>query len=122
LAHAPKNVKKAQKESVLLREIAGLFSNIMFDDSRLAGLFISRVQLSPDGGLCYVYFFTSKGKEDFKEKLEFLKLYKPSLRKAIAQKLQARYTPDLKFEYDEQFEKEQKMNDLMDKLREEGKF
>jgi ribosome-binding factor A len=122
LAHTPRDIKKAQKESVLLREIASLFVHIMFDDPRLQGLFINRVQLSPDGGLCHIFFYTNGGKTDFTEKLEFLKLYKPSLRKAIAHKLQARYTPNLIFEFDEQFEKEQKMNDLMDKLKEEGKL
>jgi ribosome-binding factor A len=122
LAHTPRDIKKAQKESVLLREIAGLFVHIMIDDPRLEGLFINRVQLSPDGGMCHIYFYTSKGKDDFFERLEILKLYKPSLRKAIAHKLQARYTPNLVFEFDAQFEKEQKMNDLMNKLKEEGKL
>ena len=36
-------IKRAQKESLLLREISNMFHSISMDDSRLAGLFVNRV-------------------------------------------------------------------------------
>ena len=43
-------IRKAQKESYFYQEISKLFRQITIDESSLNGLFINRVQLSPDGG------------------------------------------------------------------------
>lgn len=47
-----------------------------------------------------------------------LKLYKPSLRKALS-KLPSRYAPELIFKYDEELEKQMKLEELMDKVKEQ---
>ncbi len=87
------------------------------DDTRLQGLTINRVQLSPDKGMCSVYFYTPLGEEHFKDMLRILILYKPSLRKALASRIQARYTPDLTFKFDTQFEKVQRVEELLEKVK-----
>lgn len=117
-----RDIKKGQKESLLFQEISSLFLKTSMDDPRLQGLFINRVELSPDKGHCSVYFYSFKGEEDFNEKLEILKLYKPSLRKALAQKIKGRYVPEIVFKYDKQFEKQQGIEDLFEKLKKEGKL
>src|SRR6476659_8209315 len=94
------NVKNAQKESLLFREIAQLFMRAAQDDSRLNDIMVHRVQLSPDKGVCTVYFYTSQGEEQFKKLLDVLVLYKPSLRKALATRIRSRYTPELIFKFD----------------------
>ncbi len=115
-------VKRAQKESYFFREIANLFMQIAMDDSRLTGLFINKVSLSPDGGTCNVLFLSSEGKEDFEKKLSTLILYKPSLRAALAKTSHGRYTPNLIFRYDEGHEKTEKIDALIDKLKREGRL
>ncbi len=117
-----KDIKKAQKERLLLREISQLFTKASIDDSRLNGIFVNRVALSPDKGLCYVYFYTAAGKSAFDEKLEILKLYKPSLRSALAKAISSRYMPDLLFKFDDIYEKEAKINELLDQLKVEGEL
>ena len=117
------SIKRAQKESLLLREISELFLKTSFDDDRIKDLVVNRVKLSTDKSHCTVYFYTAKGKDFFnKNILDILKCYKPSLRKAVAQKISSRYVPDLIFKYDDEFEKQQKVNDLIDKLKNEGKL
>lgn len=111
------NVKRAQKESLLFREISQLFLQATMDDTRLQGLFVNRVQLSPDKGLCTVYFYTSKGEDHFLEMLPILTLYKPSLRKALAATIKGRYVPDLLFKFDKQFEKQQRIEELIESVR-----
>jgi ribosome-binding factor A len=111
-----KNIKQAQRESFLLREIAQLFLQATQDDTRLSNVFVNRVKLTSDKSICYVYFYTVRGAEHFNEVLEILKLYKPSLRKAIAIKLNSRYTPQLVFAYDAQFETQQKIEALIDQV------
>ena len=111
------NVKRAQKESLFFREISQLFLQATMDDSRLNGLFVNRVQLSPDKGLCSVYFYTADGEEHFNNVLHTLMLYKPSLRKALATTIKGRYVPDLIFKFDKQFEKQQRIEELIEKVR-----
>lgn len=115
-------IRKAQKESYFYREVSTLFSRITIDEPRLTGLFINRVSLSSDGGTCVVLFLATNGRTEFEEKLPTLILYKPSLRSALAKTSQGRYTPNLIFRYDEDQEKADKINRLIDKLKEEGKL
>lgn len=116
------NIKKAQKERILQREIATLFMQASQDYPELSGIMITRVEMSPDKSMCHVYMFNEGGLETFKEKLKYLKLFKPSLRKSLAGTLNFRYTPDLTFAYDAQHEKELEINNLFEKLKEEGEL
>ena len=119
MADRVSSIKRAQKESLLMREIAQLFHEAALDDPRLSALTINRVQLSPDKGTCRVLFYTADGKAGFDKLLGTLILYKPSLRAAIAKRVQSRYAPELIFAFDEQFEKEMKIQALLDKIKEE---
>ena len=112
-------IKKAQKESLLLRELSKLFLQLMLDDKELEGLTISKVKLSADKSICTVFFYTQAGPEDFEKRLVRLKLYKPSLRKALSQTLALRHTPDLIFKYDKQIEKQHKIEKLLEKIKTE---
>jgi ribosome-binding factor A len=115
-------IKKAQKESYFYKEISQFFRQITLDEPKLNGIFINRVSLSSDGGTCVVLFLASDGKPEFEEKLKTLVLYKPSLRSALAKTSHGRYTPKLIFRYDEDQEKVEKINRLLDKLKDEGKL
>ena len=117
-----KEIKRARKESLLLKEISNFFLRIAQEEPNLQGLYISHVSLSSDYGICSVFFHTSDGKEKFKKQLPLLILYKPSLRSAIAKAVEGRYTPNLIFKYDEVFDKQQKVNELIEKLKTEGKL
>lgn len=117
-----RTIKQAQKESLLLREISSLLVKGSLDDTRLAGLTITRVKLSSDKSSCSVFFYNPDGQEAFKKTLEVLKLYKPSLRTALAKSIKSRYVPELIFKFDDQYEKEEKMNKLLDALKEKGEL
>lgn len=113
------NVKREQKTAFLLKEISALVRQITSDESELSSLFVTRVELSKDTGICYVYFSTYTDRKAFDDGLKILKLYKPSMRKALADAMQARYVPNLFFRYDESKEKERRMTSLLDKIKEE---
>ncbi len=110
-------IKRAQKESLLFREIAQLFLEATLDDSRLQGVVVNRVQLSPDKGLCTVLFYTPQGEDYFNTVLPILTLYKPSLRKALARSIAARYTPELVFKFDKAYEKQQRIEELLEQVK-----
>ena len=117
-----RNIKHAQRESFLRHEIAQFFSQIIADEPSLQTLYINRVQLSSDRGLCTVLFAAADGQEEFNEKRATLILYKPSIRKALATVMQSRYTPEIVFRYDKGFEKQRTVNELIDRLKHEGRL
>ncbi|OGB86119.1 hypothetical protein A3J41_03000 [candidate division TM6 bacterium RIFCSPHIGHO2_12_FULL_38_8] len=110
-------IKRSQKESLLLRELSKMLLQLSLDDSELSGLFINRVELSKNKGVCIIYFYDPNGPEVFEQKKRRLILYKPSLRKGIAMTLDGRYTPELKFAFDEQFEKQQRIENLIETVK-----
>lgn len=111
-----RDIKRAQKEKQLSRELSNMLIKIQQDDNSIQGLFINSVRLSPDRSVCYVAFAASGNKEEFDKKLPFLILYKPSLRTGLAKALNARYTPDLVFEYDQASEKQKRIESLLTKI------
>jgi ribosome-binding factor A len=111
------SIKKSQKESLIFRAIAQLFAQQALDDDRLSGVAVNRVKLSDDKGVATVFFYTPGGIADFKEKLPTILLYKSSLRKALAQSIKSRYTPELVFKFDDQFEKVQRIEGLLQKVK-----
>lgn len=111
------HIKRSQKESLLLRELSKMLLELSLDDSELSGLFINRVELSKNKGVCIIYFYDQDGIEAFKEKNKKLLLYKPSMRKAIATTLDGRYTPELKFLFDEQFDKQQRIENILETVK-----
>lgn len=113
------DIKRAQKESVLLRLVSGLFHQITLEKPALRDMYVTRVELSQGKTLCRVFFYTAAGQEHFRKALDDIKLYKPSIRKAIAQTFNSRYTVELLFVFDEQFEKTQHIESLIEKVKQE---
>lgn len=113
-------IKHAQKETNLFHKIAQFFLQIKQDNPDLLDLSISRVTLSPDKGTCFVYFVCPGGLSEYEKKRPTLVLYKSSLRKALAEAIPGRYTPTIKFTYDQQHEKQRRIDELLNKIKEEG--
>jgi len=116
------SVRHAQRTALLLRELSALFLQITQDNEKLRELYVSRVKLSPDGGMCVIFFHSSGGLEAFERLRPELVLYKPSMRSALAKLVHSRRVPDLRFVYDEEFDKHQRVDDLIEKLKQEGKL
>ena len=110
-----RDIKRAQKESHLMREISNLILKITLDEPALANLFVSRVKLSPDKSIAYVYM-TAPTPEEFETKRPTLVLYKPSIRSSLAQILDSRHTPNLVFLFDDGSEKQSRIEQLFHKI------
>lgn len=113
------SIKTAQKESSILRIISVLFEEAVRESNELEGWYVTRVQLSAGKTVAYVYLYSEKGSEAFKTALEKIKVYKPSMRKALATELQKRYTPDIVFSFDGQLKKAMRIEKLLDSVKEE---
>lgn len=116
-----RDIKRAQKESAFFKTISQYFMQIAQDEDQLRDIFITHVELSSDKSVCIVYFYSPRGSEHFDEILQVLKLYKPSMRKALSSELPGRYVPELVFKFDVRFEKQQKLENLFESIKvEEG--
>ena len=111
------SIRREQKKKALFRMLSSLMQNIGSDDQALNSLFVSRVEMSDDGSMCYVYFSTFTTQEVFEAMLPKLILYKPSMRAALAKEFQTRYTPDLIFYYDKIKDKERAIHELLDSVK-----
>lgn len=109
--------KRAKRESLIRKELSKLFLDIKQSDRNLDDLYITNVELSSNKSSAHVLFFSEKGEEFFNEKLNFIILYKPSVRKALSQILNSRYTPNIIFQYDKTLEKQAKIESLLDKVK-----
>lgn len=110
-------IKKARREAQLMRVISRLLVLQAADDPELHGFSVTRVELNADNSICSVFFYGEGGEELFKQKLNYFKLYKPSLRAAIAQEISSRYTPNIVFRFDDQFEKQMAIERLLDTVK-----
>ncbi len=115
-------IKHAQKESLLLHTIASLFMQIIQDEPVLAGFTVTRAELSPNKSSCRIFFHCQGGLEEFEKKRKTLVLYKPSLRQGLSKSIHGRYTPELRFAYDAQLDKQRRIDDLIDKQKDEGRL
>ena len=88
-----KDIKRAQKESQLHRILSEIFLELVLEEPQLTGIYINKVVLSKDKSCCTILFFC-EDQQQFRDSFETLILYKPSMRKAIAQKMASRYVPD----------------------------
>lgn len=109
---AKKNTFKKEKyEERLLNEINGLLRSTI-KDARLSRISITKVELSPDYGYATVSWdtFDSHTRGDAKAAIQTAA---GKIRTELAKVLEVRHVPSLTFVYDNQFEEEKKIMDLL---------
>lgn len=82
-------------------------------DPRIEMATISSVKLTPDLRVATVYITIFGDKERTFQALEGFKSAKGFIKKRIASKLGLKYMPDLKFAYDDSFDKAAQMDELI---------
>lgn len=107
------NFKKAKFEERLLNEINGLLRTGLAD-SRLQFVSVTKVEMSPDYGYAVIFWdtFDAHTRGDAKKAIEKAK---GKIRSELAKVLDVRHVPSLSFIYDNQFEEENKIVQLIKK-------
>lgn len=115
------NIKQDKRKKLYLRELSVIVQALAAQEPAVADVYVTRIEFSADTGICFVYFtsFVADGLASYEKALDVLKLYKGSMRKELARTINARYTPELVFVYDENKEKERHIHGLLDKVLEE---
>jgi ribosome-binding factor A len=112
-----REIKRKQKESVMLREIAKRFRHARHENDKLESLHVTRVQLSTNKSICTIFIYSEHGKEFFAQKEELLASYLPAFRKALAKSIYSRYVPELRLKYDAQLEKQIGVEEIFERLK-----
>jgi ribosome-binding factor A len=102
------DIKRAKKESLFFRAFSEIYNELVREEPQLQGIFINKVSLSKDKKTCIILFFCEDQKR-FEEAFHTLILYKPSMRKGIAQKIASRYVPELRFAFDKKCDRQQNL-------------
>jgi ribosome-binding factor A len=82
-------------------------------DPRIEMATISGVKLTPDLRVAHVYITVFGDKNRIAKAIEGFKNSKGFIKKSIAPKLGLKYMPDLKFVYDDSFDKAAQMDELI---------
>jgi len=99
----------------ILREISDLLLRKV-RDPRLKGVTLTDVRMSRDLRHAYVYYSLFDQDEKKKQAQAGFESAKGFIRKEIGERLQLRYIPDIRFEYDTSLEYGQKMERLLEKI------
>lgn len=107
------------RQSRVAEEVKHLISRVIVDgleDPRVAPLTVSDVEVSADLRVAHVYvaIFDKEKKE---MTLEGLNSAVPFFRRIIASELNLKFTPDLKFKYDESLERGARIESLLSSIR-----
>lgn len=114
----PNAFKKEKYEERLLNEINGLLRSNVKDD-RLRKVSVTKVELSPDFSYATISWDTYDAGTRGDAKIA-IEASKGHLRSELAKVLEVRHVPSLSFVYDNQFEEEKKIMDLINKDRNIG--
>lgn len=119
MAKRANQFKKEKYEEKLLFEVNHLLRTGL-NDVRLSKISATKVELSPDFAYATVYWDTYDSHTRGDAKKAILEAT-GKIRSELAQVLDVRHVPSLRFIYDNQFEEEQKIMDLIGDNRDEKK-
>ncbi|MCD6519845.1 MAG: 30S ribosome-binding factor RbfA [Anaerolineae bacterium] len=113
--------RRERGNSFIKEELTLLLRNAV-RDPRVAPLTITDVELTPDRRIARVYVACYEGEEALQEGLKGLESAKGFLRREIGRVLRWRFTPELEFRVDRSWEYGAKIDALLEKIRQEGKW
>ena len=112
-------IKQARRESLIMKEISELLLQLASSVPHILKVNVTKVILSPDLSLAKIYLFSIHDQEFVKNIIEDLKLYRRSMKASLAQRVDLRRVPDIRFYYDEQQAKVDYMEKLIDSVDKE---
>lgn len=104
--------------SMIQRELSDLLVT-KIQDPRLALVTITRVRISDDLRFATVYASVAQGQERSESVLAGFRSALGFLRRELSRRLGLRYTPELKFVYDESFDRAEALNRVLETVRNE---
>ena len=110
------NLRNERVRKTLIKEIADvLLTEIR--DPRISGVVsIVDVEISHDNSFAKVYYSIFGDEEQKTKTVEAMKQNTPKIRYEIGKRVRLRLTPELRFIYDNSFERGSKVSEILDKI------
>lgn len=113
-------------ESKRLKRVAEAYQQNLMEilqfevrEPRLSGVWITHVIFTPDLRLAKIYFNTHEGKLREDEVIKGFERSKSFLKRELAQRVQLKYAPDLRFYYDESEDVQHRLDEIFKKIEDE---
>lgn len=112
---------KKQHFELKIQQEMNLIIRFELSDPRFSNVSITEVQLNKDYSQAVVLWdtFNSKNRGDVKKALDNSA---KKIRTLLAQRLKVRHTPNITFKYNAQFVEEQKIDEILESEKEQGRF
>lgn len=118
-----KTIKKLQREHTLFKDIITIMDSIFKNNEFLSKVYCTRVELTDDRSSAIIFLYIHQNNIDQNTATEIIKKVN-SYKKQIVHKLSQllshnRYVPKISFVFDSQQTKVNKINNLLDSLKDE---
>ena len=111
---------RADRVSGLIQEVLSELLNKKIRDPRLAMATITSVKMSSDLKLARIYFTIYGDNQKSEAAAQGFESARGFIKRSLARRLSLRYTPDLKFYYDDSFEYGSHIDQLLEKITTEN--
>ncbi|MCF8111542.1 MAG: 30S ribosome-binding factor RbfA [Desulfobacteraceae bacterium] len=111
---------RAERVGGLIQQVLSEILNKSIKDPRLRSVSITGVKMSADLKLAKIYFVTSGHFSTRQEASAGFAKARGYIRHSLAEELELRYMPELKFFYDESIEYADRINGVIKRLHEEN--
>lgn len=112
------STRQKRVEELVLQTLRQLFL-FEVENPRLAGIEITHVETTPDLKTAYVNYVIEKADAEVKKALEKISGF---LRRRLSQEVKLRYAIDVKFFYDEGWEKRMTVEKILNELEQDGRI
>lgn len=113
--HQPVSLRLSRINQAIMHELSHLLITDV-EDKNLRMVQLTKVIASKDLGSAKVYFLIADPEQDLKTVLQHLRKAAAWFRCELAKRMELRVTPELKFYYDEQSLKTQRLVTLLNKI------
>ncbi len=112
--------RRTRVAKVIREELANFLGNGGLRDPRVAGVIVTRVQMTGDLRSAKVYVRLLDGDDSRKRHLLYgMDAARGLLRRSIAGSLNLRVTPELRFEYDSLLEEHSRIDEILQEIQSE---
>lgn len=107
---------RAERVAEQIRQIVAQLCHERFSDPRLAGLQITRVKVARDLRLARIHYFLRGDAAAIKACQQALEHAAGLMKHAINEQIALKFTPELKFHFDDAIERVERIHDLLSNL------
>lgn len=111
------DIKRKQRESLIYKTVTEFFhKTLITGHPELSNVVLTHAELSRDKGLCTIYFYTDN-EEAVASFTRLLNTFTGKTRKALADSINGRYVPEVRYMYDAQYKKQLRIEEIFLKIQ-----